>query len=438
MPTNAKECSPANLGKLDAWVRQESTFCVLHLIVLAVLLLVHTLFAEHFGVPSRMLVAVLAGAFLIRVLQLIWVQGRWSAPSERQMLLMTGGSVLLNLTLAFVAAVLTDRADAQYFVLLAMPVVEAAFRFSISVTTVVIVASGALNFLWLVRYAQKHGSVLASEYFEAGTISMIYAFVGALVWMLVNSLRANQAELARNLLKLEHTKEQLLREEKLAAIGRLSSAISHEIRNPVAMISSSLATAIRGKLEPAQRERMFEIASLEAARLEKVTNDFLMYARPRPSAQQRSNLAEFLGYVVELSRANAAKHEVTVEMRCPEVLSCDFDSALLQQTLLNLVMNAIDAAPAGATVSVAAHQSGNAVQIDVSDPGAGIDAAVLEHIFEPFFTTKPAGTGLGLAIARNAARAHSGDLTLTRNGPDGVTFTVTLPVGAVTLAGEVS
>ena len=81
--------------------------------------------------------------------------------------------------------------------------------------------------------------------------------------------------MARNLLILQQTQEKLLREEKLAAVGRLSSAIAHEIRNPVAMISSSLATAIRGQLEPAQRERMFEIASIQAARLEKLTNDFL-------------------------------------------------------------------------------------------------------------------------------------------------------------------
>ena len=68
---------------LEPWKRQESTFCILHLIVLAVLLLVHTLFTAHFGVPSRPLVAVLAGAFLLRVLQLVWIQGVMSTPSSR-------------------------------------------------------------------------------------------------------------------------------------------------------------------------------------------------------------------------------------------------------------------------------------------------------------------------------------------------------------------
>ncbi|HEY4933095.1 MAG TPA: HAMP domain-containing sensor histidine kinase [Terriglobales bacterium] len=428
MTTKPNQYSTTGIDELDPWKRQESTFCILHLVVLAVLLLVHTLFTAHFGVPSRTLVAVLAGAFLLRVLQLVWIQGVMSTPSRRWLLLLTGASILLNLALAFVAAILTDRSDSQYFVLLVMPVVEAAFRFGLAVTIGVILAAGVLNFLWIARYAQMHGSVMPNEYFEAGTISMIYAFVGMLVWILVNNLRANEAELGRNLLILRQTQEKLLREEKLAAVGRLSSAIAHEIRNPVAMISSSLATAIRGQLEPAQRERMFEIASVQAARLEKLTNDFLSYARPRTPALTRNNAADVLAYVAELSKAHAGERQVEIRVDFSTALFCDFDATLLQQALLNLVMNAIDASPPDSTVIMTGRVSGDAVCIDVKNTGTGIDSGVMDQIFEPFFTTKPTGTGLGLAIARNAARGHGGDITLTHNGPDVVTFTLTLPV----------
>jgi len=414
---------------LEPWKRQESTFCILHLIVLAVLLLVHTLFTAHFGVPSRPLVAVLAGAFLLRVLQLVWIQGVMSTPSRRWLLLLTGASVLLNLALAFVAAILTDRADSQYFVLLVMPVVEVAFRFGLTLTIGVIFAVGVLNFFWIAHYAQKHGSVPASEYFEAGTISMIYAFVGILVWILVNNLRANQSELARSLLTLRQTQEKLLREEKLAAVGRLSSAIAHEIRNPVAMISSSLATAMRGQLEPTQRERMFEIASIQAARLEKLTNDFLTYAKPRTPAITHNNAAGVLAYVAELSKAHSGQRQVEIKVDSPSELYCSFDATLLQQALLNLVMNAIDASPPDSIVIMTGRVSGDAVCIDVKNTGPEIDPGALGQIFEPFFTTKPSGTGLGLAIARNAARGHGGDITLTQNSPEVVIFTLTLPVG---------
>ena len=429
MTTKSNQYSTTGIDDLEPWKRQESTFCILHLVVLAVLLLVHTLFTAHFGVPSRTLVAVLAGAFLLRVLQLVWIQGVMSTPSRRWLLLLTGASILLNLALAFVAAILTDRSDSQYFVLLVMPVVEAAFRFRLAVTIGVILAAGVLNFLWIARYAQMHGSVMPNEYFEAGTISMIYAFVGMLVWILVSNLRANEAELGRNLLILRQTQEKLLREEKLAAVGRLSSAIAHEIRNPVAMISSSLATAIRGELEPLQRERMFEIASIQAARLEKLTNDFLSYARPRTPAITHNNAADVLAYVGELSKAHAGDRQVEIKVDAPDKLYCAFDATLLQQALLNLVMNAIDASPPGSTVIMTGRASGDAVCIDVKNTGPEIDPSALGQIFEPFFTTKPSGTGLGLAIARNAARGHGGDITLTQNGPEVVIFTLTLPVG---------
>ena len=430
MPAIPEQNSVSEIGDPGSWKRQQSTFCILHLIVLADLLLVHTLFATHFGVPSRALVVVLAGAFLLRVLQLVWIQGLQAMPSRRWLLLLTSASVLLNLVLAFVAAMLTDRADSQYFVLLVMPVVEAAFQFRLTVTVGVILIAGVLNFLWIAHYAQKHGSVLASEYFEAGTISMIYGFVGILVWILVNNLRANEAELAQNMLALEQTQVKLLREEKLAAVGRLSSAIAHEIRNPVAMISSSLATAVRGQLEPAQRERMFEIASIQAVRLEKLTNDFLAYARPRPPAIAHGNVTEVLAYVAELSKAHAGERSVGIKVGSPKELYCEFDTTLLQQALLNLVMNAIDASPANSTVIMTVRNSHDTVSIDVENAGAKIDPGALAQIFEPFFTTKPGGTGLGLAIARNAARGQGGDLTLTRNGPTVVTFTLALPVRA--------
>ena len=431
--TKLKQHPGTEIGELDSWKRQESTFSILHLIVLAVLLLVHTLFTAHFGVPSQTLVEVLAGAFLLRVLQLVGVQGLMSTPSDRWQLSLTGASVLLNLALVFVAALLTERADSQYFVLLVMPVVETAFRFSLTVTIGVIFVTGMLNFLWIAHYAHHHGSVLAAEYFEAGTISMIYAFVGILVWILVNNIRINEAELSRNLKMLRQTQERLLREQKLAAVGRLSSAIAHEIRNPVAMISSSLATAIRGELEPLQRERMFEIASIQAARLEKLTNDFLEYARPRPPALTHNNAAAILAYVAELSRAHAGERKVEIKVESPMELYCTFDATLLQQALLNLVMNAIDASAADSTVIVAGRDAGDAVCIDVKNTGTGIDPGALDQIFEPFFTTKPSGTGLGLAIARNAARGHGGDLTLTQNGPRAVIFTLTLPVRAQTI-----
>ena len=174
---------------------------------------------------------------------------------------------------------------------------------------------------------------------------------------------------------------------------------------------------------------MFEIASIQAARLEKLTNDFLSYARPRTPAITHNNAADVLAYVAELSKAHAGERQVEIKVDSPNELYCSFDATLLQQALLNLVMNAIDASPPDSTVIMTGRVSGDAVCIDVKNTGPEIDPGALGQIFEPFFTTKPSGTGLGLAIARNAARGHGGDITLTQNGPEVVIFTLTLPVG---------
>ena len=228
--------------------RQESTFIVLNLFVLAILILIHTLFSSFFGTPPRLLLIVLAAGFLINVLELIWVQGA-PALSATGMVILTWSMIALNMVLAFVLASLSYRQDTQYFALLVPPILQAAFRFSFWATSAVVSGSIALDFFWVWNYFHSHPPAQVNEYMEAGTISLIYAIVGILVWTLVNHLRSKEADLAASLVKLEQAKEQLLIEEKLAAVGRFSSAIAHEIRNPVAMISSALATAFNNSLD---------------------------------------------------------------------------------------------------------------------------------------------------------------------------------------------
>ena len=134
-----------------------------------------------------------------------------------------------------------------------LPVLEAAFRLGLGATIAVAVLADFICFLG--AYGMKFG-----EYIEAGAMSVIYTVMGVLVWLLVNNLREREARFVRNLEELERTRQQLLSEEKLAAVGRLSRAIAHEIRNPVAMIASSLATAARAGQDEAERKEMFAIA----------------------------------------------------------------------------------------------------------------------------------------------------------------------------------
>jgi two-component system, NtrC family, sensor histidine kinase HydH len=181
---------------------------------------------------------------------------------------------------------------------------------------------------------------------------------------------------------------------------------------------------------------MFVIAAKEASRLEALTSEFLDYARPRPPALISSSVGDTVGYVAEICRAHAAQRGVELSVDAPHELFAEMDPNQIQQALLNLVMNAVEASPVSQTVWLRAHGNGDReMQIEVENQGAPVSAVALPRIFEPFFTTKSKGTGLGLAIARNIARAHGGELILCSNQPERICFLMTLPVPTSWAAG---
>ena len=410
---------------LHAFRRQESIFVILNLILLAGLLVLHAFFSSYWGAPTTAQVAILAVGFAFKTAEWIWLQGLKKIPPPTALVLLTWASILLNLTLAVLLARLTDHEDSPYFVLTVVPILEAAFRFHLVTVLGVVSIAAFYNFIWVWQYFQRHPPMDVGEYFETGITALIFLIVGVLVWRLVNDLRAQENRLARNVAELDAARERLLQEEKLAAVGRLSSAIAHEIRNPVAMISSSIATAQR--LSGAEREEMFGIASEEASRLVRLTTEFLAYARPRPPKLILTSVDDTVAYVTDAARAHASQKGVQFQIETPGSLMAKMDSGLVQQALLNLIMNAVDAAPQGTTVRLRSHAFDHRISIAVENRGQPIASGDVTRIFEPFFTTKPQGSGLGLPIARNIARAHGGDLVVVVNEPERVCFSLTLP-----------
>lgn len=402
-------------------------FAILNLFVLAALLLLHSLFSSLLGPPSSVLLVTLGAAFLLRMLELLWLWARVRSLSETPADIVVWVSIAVNIGLALLLTLLTNREDSPYFVLLALPVLQAAYRFRLSACIGVLIVSDAMTFFWVWHFAKFHPPVQASEYFEAGVISLVYVLMGLLVWLLVNQLRMDQKRLAENFSELERTREKLLVEEKLAVVGRLSSAVAHEIRNPVAIINSSLATAERSALGEDGRKEMYAIARSEAARLEKLTSDFLTYARPSQSQRSSTSIAELLGYIADVASVHASKKEMTISVDGADALRVSVDRDQIQRALLNLLLNAIDATAVGGQVVVRGSSlSGGGLELQVENSGEPIPEAVLSRMFEPFYTTKPHGTGLGLAISRNIARAHGGDLWLARNEPGHVCFALTV------------
>jgi signal transduction histidine kinase len=408
--------------------RQEFTFIVLNLVLLSALVLTQTLFSSYFGSPPPLLWGVLAVGLVTNAFELMWLRGR-NELSPGEVVALTWTMIALNMGTAFALASLSYRQDIQYFTLMITPIFQAAFRLSLGATLLTVTASDGLIVFWVWNYFRLHPPQDINEYIEAATISLIYAVTGLLVWTLVNHLRTKQRELAGSLVELEGARAKLLIEEKLAAVGRFSSAIAHEIRNPVAMITSALTTAFsRGPDSPESRE-MFDIAAREASRLERLTTDFLTYAGPRSLSRQRCDVADSIAYIADVCRPRAIETGVAVRREGPDELWADIDSGQLQQALLNLAMNAIEASPSGAVVTLRGVRDNQRLRIEIENTCGPIPASAAEHIFEPFFTTKPSGTGLGLAIARSIVKAHGGDLILSRNDPEMIQFSIILPIG---------
>ena len=406
--------------------RQQAAFCVLTLFVLALLLVLHTLFASILGEPSLWLILLLGLGFSLKAGELVWLQSLDRPLTERAAKLENSISIGAMFALTALLAYLTNRDDSPYFALLAIPILQCAYLCGLLATALTITAADAMILFWLWHFFLLHPPARATEYLEAGMISVIYMLMGLIVWFLVNQLKSNQTKLSTSLAELRATRERLVAEEKLAAVGRLASGIAHEIRNPVAMITSALSTAVLPSTVGEEKQEMFAIAAREAERLEHLTADFLTYARP--SVPQRSTvfINELLGYIGDVTKMHAARRSITVTSDVAGELSAQVDASLVEGALLNLTLNAVDATPENGTIALTATANENMVCIDIQNSGPAIPASDLERIFEPFFTTKPTGTGLGLAIVRGIARAHGGDVWVSNNEDGCVTFSMTL------------
>ncbi len=409
--------------------RQESVIIGLNLAVLAAIAWSHLLFETLLGVPRPLFFVLLLGRFLMQGAELAWVRARsGSAAHDAWLMRYASASIWLNITFAFALSAASGLEDSHYVALMVIPVIAAGFRYRPAGITLVVGVTGALTVLEVGLYYQAHQGRGTSEYFEAAGVALLYLIVALVVAFLAAQLRHEQERLARSLDELRNTRDQLVREEKLAAVGRLASAVAHEVRNPVAMITSALALAHEPACEAGKRQELCILAAQEARRLETLTGDFLQYARQREPRREPAEIVTTLGYVAGIAQGRVPQAGVELKVECPADLTASIDAAQVHQALLNLLGNAIDATPPGGRVVLgAAPAEDGGLELWVDDDGPPVPADDLPRLFEPFFTTKAQGTGLGLAISRNIARAHGGDLVLSRNDTGSVRFTLRLP-----------
>jgi two-component system sensor histidine kinase HydH len=417
-----------NMLKVDSYKKQETILILLNILVLAALFLIHIGFISLLGSPSSTLLLVLTARFIVLILELVWIQKLDPETDSRTLNLHTHFSVGLNIAFAFAASYYGGTADSHYSVLMVIPIITAAYRYHLWWTMTIISVAVVLTYLEVWLYFLRNPPSDFSEYFEAATVSLIFLVVGIVVWLLVGNLRGEEQKLQTSLEELERTQVRLLAEERLAAIGQLSSAVAHEIRNPVAMIASSLKMAEKQSMDSPVREEMFNIATKEAKRLENLTMDFLAFAGAKPPEIKTEKIRDILEYAGSLSKARLFEKDLDLRIECDEAVSGKVDASQIQRALLNLLMNAIDAAPEDSSIITGAVLNSNELTIFVENTGEKIPDEIAAKIYEPFFTEKSQGTGLGLSIVRNIARAHGGDIVLARNKDGEVRFDIVLPV----------
>jgi signal transduction histidine kinase len=231
--------------------------------------------------------------------------------------------------------------------------------------------------------------------------------------------------------KVQANFEGMKRAERLSAIGQLSAGLAHEIRNPLASISGAAAILARGQDLDPKNAKCLEIITSECERLNGLLTNFLNFARPRPPRLQSVPigpvLENVLGLVSHGVRGKVVHFEKDVAVGSQPV-ECDPEQ--LEQVLLNLMINAVEASPDGGTVTLSAAARDGAIAVGVVDHGHGVEPAHIDRLFDPFFTTKEHGTGLGLPVAHQIVRQMGGSLLAQANADGGMTFSVVLPAKA--------
>ncbi len=230
--------------------------------------------------------------------------------------------------------------------------------------------------------------------------------------------------------ELERSQSQLIQAEKMAAVGRLTASIAHEINNPLQAIQTSLHLTVHPNLDEAGRQRYLGIAQEEMRRLVQIVRRMLDFYRPASSMACDLDLNRAVQDALAIANKKLQQAHVQVNVRLAPELPPVWGSAnQLSQVFLNIIINALEAMDDGGNlwVGTAYHAERDQVVAAFRDSGTGITPEVREHFFEPFHTTKTNGTGLGLAISYGIVKRHKGTIEVESTPGEGATFIVCLP-----------
>ncbi len=232
-------------------------------------------------------------------------------------------------------------------------------------------------------------------------------------------------------LSLRHEIEETRRSvERMEAISEVSAGIPHEVRNPLASIRGAIQEVEETVEMGDESRQLLEVALSETDRLDRIVTDFLQFARRKRLKLGRVNVGKLIEEVGFLLKSRRRSSDVTLDLDVRPELYCSCDRDQIQQVLLNVGLNALEAVGEKGSLRIEAESETRIVPgmcIRFADSGGGVEEDTRDKLFEPFWSTKTGGTGLGLSLARRIALDHGGSIDVVNNDLGGATFSIWLP-----------
>ncbi len=236
-------------------------------------------------------------------------------------------------------------------------------------------------------------------------------------------------ELRAYVRQVQESQQLLLQAEKMATAGRLTASIAHEINNPLQGVRNCLHLASRSELSEAERAEYLQLGREELDRLMTTVQRMLEFYRPSAVERSTVDLHALIERVVKLLHREMEQHNIRLHLSLSEDLPSPWAVRdQIQQVLLNLVLNAVEAMPEGGDLRIETRYNHDEAQVIIADSGPGVPAHLRNQIFEPFFSTKDDGSGLGLTVCDGIITAHGGRLELQDSPDGGARFLVSLPL----------
>lgn len=345
----------------------------------------------------------------------------------------------VRLALGFFIIGYSGGIASSYYLILLIPIVSAATSFGLLGTMLFTFLACGLYLIFIHPFfLDPDRFVLTTEGMRELSLHVIFLpVIGFLTNQLAEANRitvrryqSTAEQLSEANRNLQEAEDAMRRSERLAALGQMSAGLAHELRNPLGTVRAS--AEMLSKNLPAESAVAKELAgfiSSEVDRANSLVTRFLDFARPLQIRRQVQPLTEPLDRAVAQIERHNPPFAVTLHKNySPDIRPFAFDSELIERVIYNLLLNAAQASPEGAGITLKTRTADGYAEISVIDRGSGVAPEIRESIFNPFFTTKREGVGLGLAICAKIVGEHGGKITMESEAGIGSVFRVLLPL----------